>query len=364
MLADAQIPLTSMARFMKWIQYQIQTTTACSETIGELLAEFHNNGYEISDNVAPSAEEQALMYTDIPADLPPDDGHSVITFYTEIPGNQDHTFYSTGSSLRDAQLQSEREQYQILPPEQLIKSLSERIRELQKYVPVEVFDIRYSIVDDSQWKDKWKENFKPFRVADDILIKPSWEATPADCSAEDIIVQIDPGSAFGTGIHETTRLCLSSLRKYITADTTILDAGCGSGILAICALLCGAHSSFCLDIDPAAVNATIDNAALNAIDPSRITAVHANILEDGKQIQTQAGTSFDIAVANILADVIIPLADHIGDYLKPHGLFISSGILAEKADAVQSSIEANHFEIIERNAMGEWVSFVARRSSF
>ena len=346
---------------MKWIQYQIHTTTDCSELIGELLAEFGINGYEISDNIPPSAKEQARMYTDIPADLPPDDGRCVITFYTEVPGDSDPTYYSTGSSLRDAQLRIQQEQHTVLPPGQLIQALSEQIQERKRYIPIEVNDMHYSLVDDSQWKDKWKENFKPFRVAEDILIKPSWEDTPADCPAEDIIVQIDPGSAFGTGIHETTRLCLSSLRKYITADTTILDAGCGSGILAICALLCGAHSSFCLDIDPAAVSAAIHNAALNGIDSSRITAVHANILEDGGQIRKQADIPFDIAVANILADVIIPLASQIGDYLKPHGLFISSGILAEKADAVQAAIEQNGFEIIEQNTMGEWVSFVARR---
>ena len=132
-------------------------------------------------------------------------------------------------------------------------------------------------------------------------------------------------------------------------------------ILNITAMLCGAGSAFCLDIDPAAVAAANENAALNEIDPSRISAIHANILEDGKQIKTRSGTAFDIAVANILADVIIPLSEYIGEYLKPQGLFISSGILAEKADAVQTAIEQNDFEILERNTLGEWVSFVARK---
>ena len=181
--------------------------------------------------------------------------------------------------------------------------------------------------------------------------------------SERINEKSDPGSAFGTGIHETTRLCLSSLRKYITPKTTILDAGCGSGILAITALLCGAASAFCLDIDPAAVAATNENAVLNKIDSSRITAIHANILEDSEQIKAQSGTVFDIAVANILADVIIPLSSHIGEYLKPQGLFISSGILAEKADAVQASMERNNFEILERNTLGEWVSFAAQKKN-
>lgn len=347
---------------MKWIQYNIQTTTDSTELLGELLLEFDINGYEISDHVLPTAEEEARMYTDISAELPPDDGTATITFYTEVPDNQNRTFYSTGSSLRDAKLQAEQTNQKLLPPERLVAALSHRIEEQRRYFPVEVSSITYSVVDDTDWKDKWKEHFKPFWVADDILIKPSWEPMPEDCSEKDIIVQIDPGSSFGTGIHETTRLCLSSLRNYLTPDTTLLDAGCGSGILAISALLCGAASAFCLDIDPAAVTATTENAALNQIDPARIKAVHANILEDGEQILTQAGNTFDIAVANILADVIIPLADHIGEFMKPGGLFISSGILAEKAKAVQDAIERNSFEILEQNTMGEWVSFVARKS--
>ncbi len=323
--------------------------------------EFGINGYEVSDHVPLSSEDEARMFTDIPAELPPDDGSAVITFYTQVSGNTCHGFYSTGSSLRDAEIKQEEAEQEILPPEQLIDALSARIREQSQYFPLEISSITYSIEDDAQWKDKWKDHFKPFRIAEDILIKPSWEDTPEDCSSDDIIVQIDPGSAFGTGTHETTKLCLISLRKYITGDTAILDAGCGSGILAISALLCGAHSAFCLDIDPAAVSGTLENAALNKIERNRLSAIHANILEDGQIIKEQVNTHFDIAVANILADVIIPLSNHIGDYLKPNGLFISSGILGSKADEVQEAILKNSFEILEKNEMGDWVSFVARK---
>lgn len=220
--------------------------------------------------------------------------------------------------------------------------------------------INYSIEDDSQWKDKWKDNFKAFRVADDIIIKPTWEETPDDADQNDIIMQIDPGSAFGTGTHETTKLCLLSLRKYITPDTTLLDAGCGSGILAICSLLCGAKSAFCLDIDPYAVEATIENAALNNIEETRIKAKHLNILEDTENVRNELKEPVDIAVANILADVIIPLSDCIANFIKPGGLFISSGILAEKADLVEEALLKNNFEIIEKNTLGDWVSFVCK----
>lgn len=345
---------------MEWMKYQIHTTTAATEIIGGILAELGIDGFEISDHVPLSAAEEAKMYTDIPAELPPDDGKAVLTFYVETP-SAGEAFYSTGSSLRDTELQKKKKKTNILPPEAMIALLKKQIKEKSSYFPLQVDAITYELEDDSLWKDKWKENFKAFHIADDILIKPSWEETPENCKPGDIIVQIDPGSAFGTGTHETTKLCLLSLRKYISQETRLLDAGCGSGILAISALLCGAHSAFCLDIDPSAVSGTLENAALNNLTEERLRAIHANILEDGELVKQKSGGNFDIAVANILADVIIPLSEYIGEYLKPDGLFISSGILAEKAGAVEEAILQNHFKILERNQMGDWISFVARK---
>lgn len=343
---------------MKWIRYDIHTTTKDAAIIGDILTECGILGYEISDHVPLSEKEEKMMYTDIPADTGPDDGLSVLTFYTEAPGNETKEFYSTGSSLRDAEME---ETSLCCPPEELIAAIQEKIHKMQAYIPIGTPEITHCLQDDSLWKDKWKENFRPFHVADDIIIKPTWEAPPEDAKPDDIIIEIDPGSAFGTGTHETTKLCLLALRKYITPDTTILDAGCGSGILAIAALLCGAKSAFCLDIDAAAVDGTLENASKNHIDPARITAMHANILEESSSVKKCSGDSFHIAVANILADVIIPLSDFIGGFMKEDGIFISSGILAEKADAVEDALLKNHFTIIEKNTMGEWVSFVAAK---
>lgn len=342
---------------MNWIKYQIHTTTNYADTIGGIICELGINGYEITDHVPLSEKKEKQMYTDIPADMGYNDGSSILTFYTEAPGNNNKNFFSTGSSLRDGRLT----QPEIINPDKLIEKIKKRINELQEFIPVTMPHIEYSIEDDNAWKDKWKENFKPFRIADDIIIKPTWENIPDDASPDDIIVQIDPGSAFGTGTHATTRLCLLSLRDYITPGTTILDAGCGSGILAISALLCGAQSAFCLDIDPAAVHATIENAAINHISQDRITALEANILEDGSIIKKAAAGYFDIAVANILADVIIPLSGHIGQYIKSNGLFISSGILAEKSDSVEEALIQNNFKILKKNTLNEWVSFAARK---
>lgn len=344
---------------MKWIKYQIHTTTKYANIIGDILCSMDINGYEITDHVPLTEKEEKQMYTDIPADMGFDDGTSILTFYTEAPGNSDTVFFSTGSSLRDGRM----EDSAVPVPGEIIGKIQSRIIEMQEFIPVPVPEIKYSIEDDSEWKDKWKENFKPFRIADNIIIKPTWEEIPAGAGEDDIILEIDPGSAFGTGTHETTKLCLLSLKDYITPGTEILDAGCGSGILAISALLCGAKSAFCLDIDPTAVSAAIENARINNISEDRIKVFKANILEDGNIITENHSGLFDIAVANILADVIVLLASHIGRYIKDNGLFISSGILAEKAGEVEEALLNNNFKVISKNTLGEWVSFIALKPS-
>ncbi len=347
---------------MKWYQYRIHTTTDAVDQIGELLYEMGIAGFEVTDHVPLTAEEEKQMYTDIPANLGPDDGTATITFYTEGDNaEEDKTYYSTGSSLRDQQMQEDTPDTPSFDsPEDLIHALCERIRQLQQYLHFPDVTIEYSLQDDSQWKDTWKDSFQSFRVADDLIIKPVWEDTPDFATPQDTIIEIEPGSAFGTGTHETTKLCLLSLRKYLHAGTSLMDAGCGSGILAISALLSGAGTAFCLDIDPYAVSGTLENAALNHLDETRLTAIHGNILEDAASIHASHPEPFDVVVANILADVIIPLADVVPSFLKADGLFISSGILAEKADAVEDALLRNHFTILEKNTLGEWVSFVAR----
>lgn len=342
---------------MKWIKYEVHTTTKDAELLGEILTEYGIAGYEITDHVPLTPKEEKKMYTDIPADLGKDDGSSLLTFYTEAPNNSARSFFSTGSSLRDAEISRK------APPNpaDLVADILALVREKQTYLPIKTPEIHYCEQDDSLWKDKWKENFKPFRAAEDIIIKPSWWETPEDTAEGDIIVQIDPGSAFGTGTHETTKLCLLSLRKYITPETTILDAGCGSGILAISALLCGAKSAFCLDIDPAAVHGALENARNNGLDSSRFQAIHADILAENEKVLHICHPPYQMAVANILADIIIPLSDCIGSFLIENGIFIASGILTEKAEEVEQALIKNHFQIIEKNTLGEWVAFVTKK---
>ena len=336
---------------MDWVKYDIHTTTRDCGIIGDILLECGIQGYEIKDHVPLSKEDEKRMYTDIPADRGEDDGTAVLTFYTEAEGERE--FYSTGSSLRDEELPAPEHK----EPEELVAQILSKIGE---YGLRDLPEITFEVQSDSLWKDKWKEGFKPFRVAEDIIVKPSWVQELPEARPDDIIMEIDPGSAFGTGTHETTKLCLGSLRKYIHPDTRLMDAGCGSGILAIAALLCGAKSACCLDIDRAAVAATLENAANNGIAAERITAMEANIIENSAGILEQCGT-FPVVVANILADVIVKLAEYIGDFLEGDGVFISSGILKEHGDEVEKALLHHGFIIVERNTMGEWVSFVARK---
>ncbi len=347
-----------MVNIMKWIQYKIYTTTQEADIIGAILCEAGITGFEISDHIPPTPEEERQMFTDIPAILPPDDGSAVITFYTEGENPQGQkNFYSTGSSLRDERLEASPTP---LCPEELISSLKQRMEELPGLSSLP--EIKYSIEDDSQWKDSWKDSFTSFRIAGDIIVKPVWEDIPSFAKEGDNILQIEPGSAFGTGTHETTKLCLTTLRNYITPDTRLLDAGCGSGILALSALLLGASHAFCLDIDPSAIHAAQKNAEWNRIYEQKIQILQGDILSDTKHILSLCPKPFDIAVANILADVIIPLSNKIPAFLKKDGIFISSGILFEKADEVRQALSENHFSILEEHRLGEWVCFAAQKN--
>ena len=217
-----------------------------------------------------------------------------------------------------------------------------------------------SETEDKDWINNWKQYFKPFTV-DDILIKPTWEEIP-DCDRDKLLIQIDPGTAFGTGQHETTQLCIRQIRKYMTKGARVLDVGTGSGILGITALKLGAGSVFGTDLDENAITAVGENLEANGIGSDSFQVLQGNIIDD-KQVQDKAGYQcYDIAVANILADVIIMLQKEIPVHLKKDGIFIMSGILNIKENAVKEALEQNPaLEIIETASQGEWVSITARK---
>ena len=317
---------------MKYTKVSVTTTTEAIDFISNLFDEIGLEGIQIEDNVPLSEEDKKAMYIDILPELPEDDGTAVVSSYFE-PGKFDIS--------------------------QIKTQIEEGLDEISIFVNVGDATIQIQDTDDKDWLNNWKEFFKPFRVAEDIVIKPTWE-TLENAKEEDIIIEIDPGTAFGTGSHETTKLCISSLRKYITPDTKLLDVGCGSGILSIIGLKLGAQYALGTDIDEHALVATKENIQVNHIQESQFDLLAGDIISD-TNMQEQAGLKkYDIVVANILADVIIPLSGEVQKHMKEDGLFISSGIIDMKKDEVHQALLTNGFEIIEVNEMGDWVSFVAK----
>ncbi len=317
---------------MKWTKFTLQTTTEAVDLISSMLDELGIEGIEIEDNIPLSESDTKGMFIDILPELPPDDGTAKVSFYLE--------------DLSDL--------------ERLLAQIEEGLDELSQFVDVGARTLSVSETEDKDWINNWKQYFKPFTV-DDILIKPTWEPIPEQ-HQDKLLIQIDPGTAFGTGMHETTQLCIRQLRKYVDGSSRILDVGTGSGILGIAALKLGAKSVFGTDLDENAITAVGENLEANGISASQFTVVQGNIIDD-PAIQEQAGMEcYDIVVANILAPVIILLQAEIPRHLEHGGIFITSGIINTKEDDVRRAMEANEeLEILETTYQGEWVSITARR---
>lgn len=319
---------------MKWTKFTLETTTEAVDLISDMLNELGIEGIEITDNVPITEEEKKQMFVDILPVLGVDDGKATVSFYV------------------DAEEEIEG----------LLKKVRDGLKELSGYVSIGSGSIEVSETEDEDWINNWKEFFKPFRVDDTIVIKPTWEEL-TERREDDIVIEIDPGISFGTGAHETTKLCIMAIKKYLKPDSVILDAGSGSGILSIIAKKLGAKEVLGIDIDPSATKSALENASVNelTIEEGYLDFVTGNIIEDDG-VRTHIGKEkYDIVVANILADVIIPLSNVIGENLKPEGIFICSGIINTKENEVREAILRNRFEILEVNHMGDWVSFVAKK---
>lgn len=317
---------------MKWKKFTIKTTTEAEDFISQMLSEAGIGGIEIEDKVPLTEKETKGMFIDILPDMGPDDGQAMISFYLDDT-------YDVPATLRKVEL---------------------GLKEVGMFVNVGSCEIIESETEDKDWMNNWKQYFKPF-VVDDLLIKPTWEEIPEGMEAKTLI-EIDPGMAFGTGKHETTQLCIRGIRKYVKEGDRVLDVGTGSGILAICALLSGAVHTVGTDLDEAAIAAAKENAEVNGLRPDQYDIYIGNLIDD-KQIKDAVGYEiYDVAVANILADVIIALQEEIAPHLKKGGIFITSGIIDMKEDAVRKAFAANPaFEVIDVLHQGEWVSVVARK---
>lgn len=317
---------------MKWTQYTLTTTTEAVDIISYMFDEIGIEGIEIEDKVPLSEADKKQMFVDILPDPEFDDHIAIIRFYRDPEENT----------------------------AELLEKVHAVLEEIKQFTDIGEGTIEVSETEDKDWINNWKEFFKPFRVDDNIVIKPTWEEL-TEKNEGDLVVEIDPGIAFGTGTHETTKLCITNLKKYINSDVHLLDVGCGSGILSIIGLMLGAKDAVAIDIDPAAVTATLENAEVNHIDMSKYKVMSGNIIED-RAIQEEIGMEcYEVVVANILADVIIPLSAEIGQHLLPGGIFITSGIIDMKKDEVREALIKNGFEMVEEHSLKDWNCLVARK---
>ncbi|NLP35729.1 MAG: 50S ribosomal protein L11 methyltransferase [Clostridiales bacterium] len=319
---------------MKWTKFSLETTTEAVDLVSSMLHDIGIEGIEIHDKVPLSEDDKKQMFVDILPIQEEDDGTAEVSFYIDTEEDSD----------------------------KVLVKVREGLNELSQFVSLGSCEITVSETQDLDWVNNWKQYFKPFRVDDTIVIKPTWE-TLEDQKENDLVIEIDPGTAFGTGSHETTKLCILGLKKVMKQDAVLLDAGTGSGILAIIAKKLGAKEVLGIDIDPHATEVAIENSKINhlMIKEGDLSFITGNIIEDGGIRERIGKEKYDIVVANILADVIIPLSDVIGENLKPGGIFISSGIINTKEDAVKEALLKNDFIIEETNHMGDWVSFVAKK---
>lgn len=317
---------------MKWNRYTLKTTTAAVDLVSSMLDELGIEGIEIEDNVQLSESDIKTMFVDFLPELPPDDGVARVSFYIDSD-EDDHT---------------------------IIGRVKEGLEELKSFVDIGEGTIAQSETEDKDWINNWKQYFKPF-VFEGIVIKPTWEEIDASMTGK-IVVNIDPGTAFGTGSHETTQLVISQLDKYVKKDDLMLDVGCGSGILSVIGLMLGAGKAVGTDLDPNAIVASKENAEINNIELDRIDIIEGNIIDD-KRIKDAVGYEcYDVVAANILADVLIPLSEIITEHMKAGAYFITSGIIDTKEQEVVDAFNRNpDLEIVEINHKGEWVNVTARK---
>ena len=272
------------------------------------------------------------MFIDILPELPPDEGIGYVSFYIDEDDVTD----------------------------ELLGNVRNGLEELKDFVDVGACTIEESETEDKDWVNNWKEYFKPFMVKD-IVIKPTWETVPEDMQGR-MVVNIDPGTAFGTGMHETTQLVIKQLEKYVTPETDMLDVGTGSGILAVIARMLGARSIIGTDLDENAITASAENMEANGFSPDIFKVIQGNIIDD-KAVQDEVGyEKYDVVTANILADVIMPLSKEIAQHIKHGGVFITSGIIDMKEEVVKKTIMENpEFDIVDVSHQGDWVSITAVR---
>jgi len=316
----------------EWRKCSVATTEEAEDILAAALEERGITGIEITDHKPISEAEMKALFVDaslLPT-LPPDDGTAVVSFYVEPERSEEEV----RSLVRSA------------------------VEETASFLPAGSGEVTFDTTREEDWINNWKTYFEPFRVDDHLVIRPTWKACP-DTRPDDIVICMDPGTAFGTGAHESTKLVLLAMKPYLKADTRLLDIGTGSGILSIYGLLSGIREAAATDVDPAAIAASRSNTRDNHVDDSRFRLYEGDILHD-EVLAEKVGTGYDLITANILANVIIPLSASAAHFLKPGGIYITSGIINTMEDEVREAILQGGFRILSCDRMGDWVSFTAQ----
>lgn len=324
---------------MKWTELSIETLTSAEDIIISELYELGLEGAQIEDHIPLTEEEKSQMFVDIMPDTLPDDGKAKLNFF--IAPEEEESPESFAIRL-----------------EKMVSDVKDTLAEISTYMEIGEGTVTLSETEDKDWINNWKQYFHQFTV-DDILIIPSWEEVEAK-DQDKLILHIDPGTAFGTGMHETTQLCIKELSKFITPETVMLDVGTGSGILSIVALKKGIQYALGTDLDPCAVEAVADNLKNNEVPSENFKLIIGNVI-DTKAVQDEVGyEKYDIVTANILADVLVPLTPVVTKHIKKGGIYITSGIIEGKETLVADTMKENGFEIVAIHEMGEWRSVTGK----
>ena len=327
---------------MKWMKFRIKTITDAEDIIISTLYDIGLEGAQIEDKVPLTAWEKEQMFVDILPEGPENDGIAYLSFFVEE--KEDGLVINGENTTKEA----------------ILDSVKSELEELRNFMDIGEGSVTVEETEDIDWINNWKQYFHQFTI-DDVLVIPSWENVQEEDKGK-MILHIDPGTAFGTGMHDTTQLCIRQLRKFITPDSVLLDVGTGSGILAILSLMFGARKAVGTDLDPCAVDAVRENMEANGISSEDFTMMIGNIITD-KEVQDKVGYEcYDIVVANILADVLVPLTPVILHQLKKGGIYITSGIIDDKEETVVQAVKAAGMEVLEVTYQGEWVSVTARKN--
>lgn len=345
---------------MKWMKFRIKTITDAEDIIISELYDRGLEGAQIEDKAPLTALEKEQMFVDILPEIGEDDGVAYLSFFVE---EREDGSLCLGGGTADGEMPAgeaaDSGTHKTTDKEGVLAMIEEALTKVRAFMEIGEGTVTVSETEDIDWINNWKQYFHQFTI-DDLLVIPSWEEV-SEKDRDKKVLHIDPGTAFGTGMHETTQLCIRQIWKHLTPGAELLDVGTGSGILAILALMYGAGHALGTDLDPCAAEAVAQNKEANGIAKQDFELLIGNIITE-REVQEKAGVEkYDIVTANILADVLVPLTPVIVPCLKEGGVYITSGIIEGKEDLVTAACEAAGLTVLEVTAQGEWRSVTAKK---